>query len=121
MRGAFMMHKASHLSPMVMPADLVWYLATEGGAKALGLEKVGRLEKGWQADWQLIEPHLPTRVASFNLYDQLLLYCNMRDVRATCAAGNGLMEDGQVIGVDFEVLMEKTREAADRLWEKASS
>lgn len=121
MRGAFMMHKASHLSPMVMPADLVWYLATEGGAKALGLEKVGRLEKGWQADWQLIEPHLPTRVASFNLYDQLLLYCNMRDVRATCAAGNVLMEDGQVIGVDFEVLMEKTREAADRLWEKASS
>jgi 5-methylthioadenosine/S-adenosylhomocysteine deaminase len=121
MRGAFLMHKSTHCNPQVMPAHLVWYLATEGGARAVGFEKVGRLEKGWSADWQLVEPHLPTRITDFNLYDQLLLYCDMRDVRATCAAGNVLMKDGVVQGVDFDSLMEKTRVEADRLWAKASS
>lgn len=121
MRGAFMMHKSTHCNPQVMPANLVWYLATEGGARALGFEKVGRLEKGWSADWQLVEPHLPTHITDFNIYDQLLLYCNRHDVRATCVAGNVLMRDGNVRGVDFEALMEKTRAEADRLWAKASA
>ena len=40
MRGAFLIHKAKHQNPQVMPAHLVWYLATEGGAKALGLKKL---------------------------------------------------------------------------------
>lgn len=38
----------------VMPAPLVWQLATEGSARALGLEKVGRIAAGWQADLQLV-------------------------------------------------------------------
>ena len=55
MRGAFLIHKAYRQDPRVMPASLVWQLATEGGARALGLEKVGRLAPGWQADLQLID------------------------------------------------------------------
>src|SRR5258705_9096516 len=31
------------------------YAATEGGAKALGFEKVGRIEKGWKADLVLLD------------------------------------------------------------------
>ena len=41
-----------------MPANLVWRLATEGGARALGLEQVGRLAPGWQADLQLIDSQI---------------------------------------------------------------
>ena len=62
MRGAFLIHKAHRQDPRVMPANLVWQLATEGGARALGLEKVGRLAPGWQADLQLIDSTLPTPV-----------------------------------------------------------
>ena len=65
----------------------VWHTATEGGAKALGLKGVGRLEPGWQADFQLIAPNLPTPLAEHNLYDQLLLYCHATDVTATVVAG----------------------------------
>ena len=80
MRGAFLIHKAHRQDPRVMPASLVWRLATEGGAHALGLEKVGRLAEGWQADLQLIDSALPTPVEPWNLYDQLLLYRSRRDV-----------------------------------------
>jgi 5-methylthioadenosine/S-adenosylhomocysteine deaminase len=116
MRGAFLIHKASHCDPQVMPASQVWYLATEAGARALALEKVGRLEVGWQADFQLISPSLPTPLAEHNLYDQLLLYCNAGNVRATVVAGNVLMRDGNLPDVDWEKLRKNSEQAADRLW-----
>ena len=61
MRGAFLIHKANQLNPQVMPPETVWYLATEGGAKAMGLENLGRLQPGWAADMQLINIDFPTQ------------------------------------------------------------
>ena len=100
MRGAFLIHKAYRQDPRVMPANLVWQLATEGGARALGLERVGRLAPGWQADLQLIDAALPTPVGPWNLYDQLLLYRSRRDVRDVMVAGQWRVRDGVVLGVD---------------------
>lgn len=116
MRGAFLMHKATHLDPQVMPAPLVWYLATEGGARALGLVQVGRLEPGWQADLQLIDATLPTPLAEHNLYDQLLLYRNARDVRAVWVAGRPRVQAGEVLDADLPALIAHAHEAAERLW-----
>jgi len=116
MRGAFLIHKASHCNPQVTPASQVWHLATEGGAKAIGLEKVGRLETGWSADFQLIAPHLPTPLAEHNLYDQILLYCHATDVSATVVNGNPLMKDGQVLNVDWKKLTQNAHAAAEKLW-----
>jgi cytosine/adenosine deaminase-related metal-dependent hydrolase len=119
MRGAFLIHKAKHQNPQVMPAHLVWYLATEGGAKALGLEKVGRIETGWQADLQLINAYLPTPIQVHNLYEQLLLYRTAQDVSAVLVAGETKVHHGDVIGADWEMLQAHTQEAATRLWSEA--
>ena len=116
MRGAFLIHKAAHCDPQVMPADLVWYLATEGGAKAIGLENVGRIETGWQADLQLIAPALPTPIKAHNLYDQLLLYCNQTQVEATIVAGKPLLRNGQLAQADLAELVKATHLAAEELW-----
>jgi len=116
MRGAFLIHKANLQNPQVMPADLVWFLATEGGANSIGLEKVGRMEKGWQADMQLIKPSLPTPIESHNLYDQLLLYCSAADVHSVWVAGKQKVRSGLVAGADWDLLHAHTREAARKLW-----
>jgi 5-methylthioadenosine/S-adenosylhomocysteine deaminase len=117
MRGAFLIHKANRKDPRVMPAQTVWHLATEGGARALKLDKVGRLAPGWQADLQLISlDSLPTPLAEHNLYDQLLLYRNHHHVTATLVAGQPRVQGGQVLGVDRAALIARTREAAVRLW-----
>jgi cytosine/adenosine deaminase-related metal-dependent hydrolase len=116
MRGAFLIHKANLQDPTVMPAALVWYLATEGGAKAIGLENVGRLSPGWQADLQLFRADLPTPLKEHNLYDQTLLYCHQTDVTGAMVAGKTLMREGIVSGVDGAALRERTRAAAERLW-----
>jgi|GEM_PF-57184 len=117
MRGAFLIHKAHRQDPSVMPANLVWQLATEGGARALGLEKVGRLAPGWQADLLLIDSTLPTPVETWNLYDQLLLYRSRRDVRAVMVAGHWRVREGEVLGVDEAALRARAHAAARRLWQ----
>lgn len=117
MRGAFLIHKAHRQDPRVMPASLVWRLATEGGARALGLEKVGRLAPGWQADLQLIDSALPTPSEAWNLYDQLLLYRSRRDVRAVMVAGQWRVRDGALLGLDEAALRASVHRAAQRLWQ----
>jgi cytosine/adenosine deaminase-related metal-dependent hydrolase len=86
-RAAFLIHKAHKQDPRVMPASLVWYLATEGGARALGLEKVGRIAAGWQADLQLVDTRMPTPTEEHNLYDQLVLWRSHAHVRLVMVAG----------------------------------
>ena len=119
MRAAFLIHKARLQDPRVMPAWLVWYLATEGGAKAVGLEKVGRLETGWQADLQLFEPDLPTPLKEHNLFEQSLLYCHQTDVTGTVVAGKVLMRNGFIPRVDQAAIQSRSFEAAENLWKLA--
>ncbi|MBS1252550.1 MAG: 8-oxoguanine deaminase [Anaerolineales bacterium] len=119
MRGAFLIHKAAHLNPQVMPAHLVWYLATEGGARAIGLERVGRLEPGWAADLQLINAELPTPVADHNLYEQLVLWRNHTHVRDVMVAGEWRVRDGEVLGADMRAMRARVHENAARMWHKA--
>lgn len=119
MRGAFLIHKANHLDPQVMPAHEVWYLATEGGARALGLEQVGRIAEGWQADLQLIDARLPTPLAAHNLYDQLLLYRGARDVRAVWVAGQQRVRKSALVDAEMGALIAHAHQAAERLWRKA--
>lgn len=119
MRGAFLIHKAARQDPRVMPAHEVWYMATEGGARVLGFEDVGRIEKGWQADLQLIDANLPTPIEAHNIYEQLLLYRNASHVKGVMVAGEVKMENGVVMNADWERLHNQTREASERLWSLA--
>ena len=118
MRGAFLIHKASHQNPQVMPAHEVWYLATEGGAQAIGLDKVGRLEPGWAADLQLIDATLPTPVAEHNLYDQLVLWRNHTHVRDVMVAGQWRVLKGVVLEADLGAMRARVQANAERMWQK---
>ena len=118
MRGAFLIHKAHHQNPQVMPAHEVWYLATEGGARAMGLEKVGRLAPGWAADLQLIDSVMPTPTAAHNLYEQLLLWRNYTHVKDVMVAGEWRVQDGAVLEADLGKMRSRVHENAERMWKK---
>ena len=120
MRGAFLLHRAATLDPGAISAAAVLHLATEGSARTLGLEQVGRLEPGWHADLQLVDidgPRgLPTPVEAHNLLDQLVLWRNGSHVRRVMVGGDWIVEGGEVIGADMEALRARTLEQAARLW-----
>lgn len=115
-RATFLIHKAHKQDPRVMPAPLVWRLATEGGAQALGLEKVGRLAEGWQADLQLIDTRTPTPAEAHNLYDQLVLWRSHVHVRMVMVAGQVRVRNGVVLGADEDAILARAHAAARRLW-----
>lgn len=118
MRGAFLIHKAGQQSTTVMPADTVFYLATEGGAKTLGWDNVGRLAPGYQADLQLIEAVFPTPIALHNLYEQLVLWRNHSHVREVMVAGQWQVRNGEVLGADLGAMRARVHENARRMWAK---
>ncbi|MBI3962807.1 MAG: amidohydrolase family protein [Deinococcus sp.] len=117
MRGAFLMHKARLESPQVLPAKVVWHLATRGGALALGLEHTGEIAPGRSADLVLMDLDLPTPLTEGNLLDQLLLFRNPGNVDAVLVAGRPLMKHKQLlIDVDPEAIRARAHEATRRLW-----
>ncbi|MCK6629279.1 MAG: amidohydrolase family protein [Anaerolineae bacterium] len=116
MRGAFLIHKAGQQSTTVMPADEVFYLATEGGARALGWDNVGRLAPGYQADLQLIDALFPTPTALHNLYDQLVLWRNHTHVRDVMVAGEWRVRNGEVLDADLGSMRARVHESAQKMW-----
>jgi cytosine/adenosine deaminase-related metal-dependent hydrolase len=116
MRGAFLVHKARLLDPGVMPAGVVLGMATEGGAAALGLDQVGRLQPGWSADLQVIDAAFPTPVTEHNLFEQVVLWRNHTHVRDVMVAGAWRVLGNEVLDADLDALRARTREQALRLW-----
>jgi cytosine/adenosine deaminase-related metal-dependent hydrolase len=103
-----------------LSAAQIWYLATEGGAQALGLEKVGRLAPGWQADLQLIEAIFPAPATVDNLYDQLLRYGSSEQIQSVLIGGEMRVSGGVVLGVDAPSVRQRAHHAAKRLWKLAT-
>ena len=116
MRGAFLLHKGRLCNPQVMPAAQVFRMATFGGAQALGWTDVGALRSGFAADLQLIDAAFPTMATPHNLYDQLVLWRNGRDVTDVMVAGRWRVRNGELLGVDIPALRARVAEEAERLW-----
>jgi 5-methylthioadenosine/S-adenosylhomocysteine deaminase len=119
MRGAFLLHKGRLQDPAVMPASTVFGLATRGGARALGFDRVGELRQGWRADLQVIDSDLPTPITAHNLFDQLVLWRNHNNVRDVMVDGTWRVRSGEVLGFDREQVRARVHVQAGRLWAKA--
>jgi cytosine/adenosine deaminase-related metal-dependent hydrolase len=116
MRGAFLLHKARLLDPATMPARVVLGMATEGGARALGLDQVGRLDVGWAADLQVVDAGFATPVTEHNLFEQVVLWRNHTHVRDVMVAGSWRVLDHEVLDADLDAMAASTRQQARRLW-----
>ena len=114
MRSARRLSRYQH-SPDLLPASLIWRFATTGGAEVLGLEKVGKLLPGWQADLQTIDLTFPSPVTTDNLYAQLLRYGNAANIQSVMVAGRVLVMNGVVLGVDAAAVRERAIAAARRV------
>ena len=99
-----------------MPAAAVLRMATDGGARALGLDRVGRLAHGWAADLQIVDASFPTPVSEHNLFEQLVLWRNHTHVRDVMVAGQWRVRGGEVLDADLDAMRAATHQQAARLW-----
>lgn len=116
MRGAFLLHKARLLDPGAMPAPTVLNMATEGGALALGMQDVGRLDPGYRADLQLVDAAFPTPLNAHNLVEQVVLWRNHAHVSDVMVNGTWRVRNGELLDADLDAMRAKVHEQATRLW-----
>ena len=95
----------------VMDANDVLYMATTGGAKAMGLSDCDCLAVGKKADMILMNLMQPNMQPEHNLTKNLVYSGSKQNVKLTMVKGKILYEDGQFfIGEEPQEIYKKANE-----------
>ncbi|MCD4845449.1 MAG: amidohydrolase family protein [Methanosarcinales archaeon] len=114
MKTAALLHKVNSMDPTALPASEVLKMATYNGAKALGI-LAGMLKVGMAADIIIVDMDKPHLVPVHNHMSHLVYAAKGSDVRTTIVDGHILMEDGKVLSIEQNKVMEQAAHAAKRL------
>jgi 5-methylthioadenosine/S-adenosylhomocysteine deaminase len=114
MRQAILLQKIHSMNPDVMRDLEVFRMATEYGAKVLGVEKLGKIQAGYLAD--VIAVRREGNLFLTPMYeplDTLIYACSGgRDVAMTMVNGKILYKDGEFKTADREKVISKIEDAA---------
>ncbi|MFH2098712.1 MAG: amidohydrolase, partial [Pseudomonadota bacterium] len=88
------LHKLATGDPTAVGAKTALFLATEGGATALGLTGLGRLEPGWAADVVVLRPDRPNLTPAYDPVSLAVYAASGADVRHVWVAGRQVVEEG---------------------------
>jgi 5-methylthioadenosine/S-adenosylhomocysteine deaminase len=112
-QASFLAKHASH-DPTAVPARAALDLATIGGARAMGMERlIGSLEPGKRADLITVSMRATRQTPSYDATSHLVYVTRGDDVRTTIVNGKVLMKDRQVRTLDrASVIAEANRLAA---------
>ena len=116
MRICALMHKGHALDATVVPAEQALYMATRGGALALGYEDVGSVTEGFRADLILVDIDRPCYQPMTDLIHHIVYAGNSRDVVLTMVEGRIVCENGVVAGVDPEELRVRAQNYYDTVF-----
>jgi 5-methylthioadenosine/S-adenosylhomocysteine deaminase len=100
LRLAALLHKP-RVGPRAMPAAQVVWLATMGGARALGLEaEIGSLETGKKADVIVVDVSGAHVVPTASAYSAIVYAARSTDVRHVVVDGRVVVKGGELLTID---------------------
>lgn len=100
----------------VLTSNDVFFAATLGGARALGLEgQIGELREGCQADFAVVALDGAHQIPSYDPVSTVIFSSTGRDVVLTAVAGRELYLDGELPEVDEERLRARMKEIRAKL------
>lgn len=106
-----------YANPVVMPARTILYMATAGGAAALGYEgRLGAVKAGYLADLISIDLEQPHILPTSDLPNTLLETVNAGDVADSMVQGRFLMRDRKVLTLDEQAVLARAREVHRQLF-----
>ena len=124
-RTAATLSKVAETDPTAFTAPQALRAATVGGARALGLDDVGRLAEGYRGDVIVVETDRlsvapavtdPVHTAVANL----AYSTTGREVREAFVGGERVLADGQLTTVDTDRVVREATERARDLWDRAA-
>jgi guanine deaminase len=89
--------------------------ATEGGARALGFDKIGRIEKGYLADLAFIDLAALHYVPANDLVAQVVFGEDGTGVDSVMVGGRLVLDKGRLVNVDVSRMRAQASEAVTRL------
>ncbi|MDX6750176.1 amidohydrolase family protein (plasmid) [Geminicoccaceae bacterium 1502E] len=112
-------HRTYYKDPHVLSPGKVLEMCTIDGARALGMEQeIGSLERGKKADVVLLDlarPHLyPLNMPLF----RAVCFANGNDVATVIVDGRICMEEGRVLTVDENKVLDEAQLASETLLER---
>lgn len=108
--------KIREMDAACLCADEVLYMATAGGAKAMGLTDCDSLAVGKKADLVLIDCKQPNMQPEGNVVKNLVYSGSKQNVKMTMVDGQILYEDGQfLIGFASDEIYQKANAVINRM------
>ena len=98
-----------------LSAHEAFHLATEGSAKVLGFEKIGRLAPGYEADIVFLRLDSPYFVPLRSPLIQMVFAENGASIHTVMIGGRIVFDDGKLLTLDEKSLRWQAQEAAHRL------
>jgi len=114
-RLAALLHKVNDLNPLTIPATEALKMGTEYGAKAVGLNNVGKLEAGYKADIVLWNMNGVDWQPTYNPVSLLVYSANSSAVDTVIVDGKILMQNRELKTLDEEKIIAEFKKSADRL------
>ena len=97
-----LLHKGLRGDPTELPASQGLRMATENGARALGWEKLGRIEAGWTADLAVLDLDRVNLRPWNDILSSLAYAANGSEVESVMVEGRFLMKDREFLTIDRE-------------------
>jgi 5-methylthioadenosine/S-adenosylhomocysteine deaminase len=116
MRAAALLHKLETRDPRALPARVALEMATIGGARVLGLDRlIGSLEPGKRADLIVVSMRGARQTPMYDPVSHLVYVSHGDDVQATVVNGRVLMRDRKVLTLDEPAVLAEARAMAERV------
>jgi 5-methylthioadenosine/S-adenosylhomocysteine deaminase len=107
MDSAAKLHKVIKKDPSIMDAHTVLKMATRGGARVLGLDRlIGSIEVGKKADLIIVDLNKPHLTPVYNICSQLVYAASGADVQTSIINGRIVMKDRRLLTIDLEEVMD---------------
>ncbi|MBI4524772.1 MAG: amidohydrolase [Deltaproteobacteria bacterium] len=119
MKVASLLQKVHHRDAGVIDPYTVLRMATIGGARALGLDRIcGTIELGKRADLILVESRVPHNQPINNLFSQLVHCAKSSDVQTVVVNGRILMRNREVTELDEGRIISEAQRAGRDLMQR---
>ena len=112
---AALLHKVNEYDPLAVPAFEALKMGTEYGAKAVGLDGIGRIAPGAKADIVLVSMKGAAWVPRFNEVSLLVYSGSAADVDTVICDGKVLMQHREILTLDEEKIKYEAQKCAERL------
>jgi 5-methylthioadenosine/S-adenosylhomocysteine deaminase len=119
MRMAIVAARVRAAGRFVFNAAQMFTWATAGGAQALGLDDVGRVEPGCRADLVLLDPCAANLAPVVDGYGIVVHSGSASNVREVYVDGQLRVHEGRPTAFDAAEVLQAAQAVADRLWARA--